>query len=131
LGFLLLLFASSAHAGETILSWEATTTSSDGTPLTDVAGYMVHYGQTSQNYTSIIDVGNQTSYTLTGLAEGQIDYFAVTAYDSSGNESAFSNEVSITLPSSGLSDTASAMITVTSPPIAKLSPPGQLRFKPL
>jgi hypothetical protein len=39
-------------------------------------------------------VGNQTSYTLSGLLEGRIYYFAATAYNLSLAESGFSNEVS-------------------------------------
>ena len=43
---------------------------------------------------SPIDVGNVTEYTLHDLEEGVIYYFAVTAYDSEGNESGYSNQVS-------------------------------------
>jgi hypothetical protein len=35
-----------------------------------------------------------TSYTATGLQNGTTYFFVITAYDSSGNESTFSNEVS-------------------------------------
>ena len=59
----------------------------------DLAGYKVHYGVSSGNYYSHEDVGNQTSYALTGLGGGNDYYLAVTAYDFSGNESAYSNEV--------------------------------------
>jgi PKD repeat protein len=93
------LCVSNALAGQAILSWQAPTKSADGTPLTDLAGYIIHYGQSSGNYISSIDVGNQTVYTLTDLSEGQTYYFAVTAYDLIGNESDFSNEVSKTIPS--------------------------------
>lgn len=41
-----------------------------------------------------------TSYVMTGLANGKLYYFRITAVDSSGLESAFSNEASAT-PSSG------------------------------
>ncbi|RMD59947.1 PKD domain-containing protein, partial [Candidatus Parcubacteria bacterium] len=40
-----------------------------------------------------------TSITLTNLTDGQTYYFAVTAFDLSGNESDFSNEVSATVVS--------------------------------
>jgi hypothetical protein len=43
---------------------------------------------------SPIDVGNVTEYTLHDLEEGVVYYFAVTAYDSEGNESGYSNQVS-------------------------------------
>jgi hypothetical protein len=41
-----------------------------------------------------LNVGNVTDYTLTGLTERGGYYIAVTAYDKSGNESVYSNEVS-------------------------------------
>ena len=72
------------------LSWTARTES-------DLAGYKAYYGISSRNYSTSINVGKVTSYTLTGLNEG-IYYLAVTAYDTSGNESAYSNEASVTVP---------------------------------
>jgi len=49
----------------------------------------------SRNYSANTDVGKQTQYTVTGLEEGKIFYFAVTAYDNTRTiESGFSNEVS-------------------------------------
>jgi hypothetical protein len=38
-------------------------------------------------------VGNNTTHTITGLQEGQVYYFAITAYDSDYNESGYSDEV--------------------------------------
>ena len=87
---------SSASAGQAILSWTPPTTNSDGTPLTDLGGYKAYAGKTSGNYTIVKDVGNVTTYTITSLPEGKW-YFAVTAYDTSGNESGYSNEVSKTI----------------------------------
>ena len=43
---------------------------------------------------SPIDVRNVTEYTLHDLEEGVVYYFVVTAYDSEGNESGYSNQVS-------------------------------------
>jgi hypothetical protein len=65
-----------------------------------VDGYWLYYGPASGNYTARIDVGTATTYTITGLASSQTYYFAVTAYDRTDNvESPFSNEASLTLPS--------------------------------
>jgi hypothetical protein len=75
------------------LSWNAPTTNTDGTPLTDLAGYKVHMGTSSGNYTTVVDIGNVTTYTVSNLAPGTY-YFVVTAYDSSNIESGFSNEAS-------------------------------------
>jgi cytochrome c oxidase assembly protein Cox11 len=68
----------------------------DPNPEPDLAGYMVYYGTASRSYGSSIDVGKVTSFTLTNLAAGQRYYIALTAYDTSDNESGFSNEVSAT-----------------------------------
>jgi hypothetical protein len=42
-----------------------------------------------------LDAGKATSVVLSGLYDAKIHYFAVTAYDGSGNESAYSNQVSL------------------------------------
>ncbi len=42
-------------------------------------------------------VGLQTTYTLTGFEHGATYTFAVTAYDAEGNESDYSNIVTITM----------------------------------
>jgi hypothetical protein len=87
-------------AGETYavtLSWDAPTTNADGTPLGDLAGYKVYDGGSAGSYTMSTDVGNVTTATLEGYPEGTY-YFTVVAYDTSGNESDYSNEVVATLP---------------------------------
>ena len=78
------------------LTWDPPATSADGTPLTDLAGYTIYYGTSSLNYTVSIDVGNVTTYKIDNLSPGTY-YFSVTAYDTAGNESDFSNEVSKTI----------------------------------
>jgi hypothetical protein len=45
-----------------------------------------------------VSVGNQTSFTVSGLPRGALHYFAVTAIDSSGQDSGYSNEVSKLIP---------------------------------
>ena len=64
---------------------------------TDTAGYRVYYGTTSQSYLQArgagVVTGKVTSYTLNGLKSGTTYYFAITAYDAAGNESAYSSEV--------------------------------------
>jgi hypothetical protein len=89
-------FALDIYSGQATLSWNPPTTNADGTPLTDLKGYKVYYGTLSGNYLQNIDAGNVTTYTVANLSEGTY-YFAVTAYDISRNESAYSNEVSKTI----------------------------------
>jgi hypothetical protein len=57
---------SPALAGQVRLAWNATTTYTDGTPVTELAGYHL-YVQDSAGGTQRVDVGNQTTYTLNGL----------------------------------------------------------------
>lgn len=83
-----------AYAGEATISWQAPTTDSDGSELTDLAGYKLYYGTTTGDYTQSVDVGSMTTYTVTGLTDGETYYFAATSYDTSGNESGYSNEAS-------------------------------------
>lgn len=73
------------------LSWDAPTTNTDGTALTDLKGYKLYYGSASGSYGASIDVRNVTSYTINNLAPGTY-YFAVTAYNTAGTESGYSNE---------------------------------------
>jgi hypothetical protein len=76
------------------LSWEAPTTNSDGSSLDDLSGYKIYYGTSSGNYSQSIDVGDSTSASISSLSSGTW-CFAVTAYDTSGNESSYSDEVCI------------------------------------
>ncbi|MBN2103835.1 Ig-like domain-containing protein [bacterium] len=62
----------------------------------DLAGYQVHYGTSPGVYSTIVDVENVTEYKAQNLVIGQTYYFAVTAYDNSGNVSDYSEEVSYT-----------------------------------
>jgi hypothetical protein len=71
-----------------VLTW-------DRSPNSSVAGYRVHYGTASRNYTDSVVAGNVMTTTVGGLTSGSSYYFAVTAYDASGAQSDFSNEVRI------------------------------------
>ena len=88
--FLTLFFPSIDSAAQMRLAWNPNTES-------DLAGYKVYYGTASRTYGSCIDVGNVNISTVPGLTQGVTYYFAVTAYDSYGNESGYSNEVYATL----------------------------------
>ncbi len=76
--------------GSATLQWSA---SSD----TRVVGYRVYWGTASRTYPQSLGAGTGTSYLVSNLAPGRY-YFAVTAYDSSNTESAFSAEASKTIP---------------------------------
>jgi len=59
----------------------------------DLAGYKLYYGSSSGDYPYSVDVGNQTTYTLTDLEADKTYYIAATAYNTTGLESDYSNEV--------------------------------------
>jgi hypothetical protein len=64
-----------------------------------VVGYRVYWGTASRTYgTSAPANGGNTSYIVGGLPSKKTYYFAVTALDNAGNESAFSAEATKTIP---------------------------------
>jgi hypothetical protein len=75
------------------LLWRAPTENEDGTPLTDLAGFEVHYGQVTGQYSGTLSLpsASLTSVTIEDLAPATW-YFAVKAVNSSGMLSSFSNE---------------------------------------
>ena len=58
-------------------------------------GYNVYYGRTSGQYTRRRTVGNVDRYRIDGLNNGEIYYFAITAYDQHQRESDYSDEVGV------------------------------------
>ena len=97
LGSILILAAlhnSNLALGAVLPSTESVTLAWNNSSTPGVAGYRVHYGQASGNYTSSVEAGNSTTNTLPGLVSGVTYFFAVTAYDANGLESVFSDEVS-------------------------------------
>ncbi len=83
--------------GSVILSWQAPNYNEDGSQLTDLAGYRVYYGESSQTYTEVVSIESSTSCSISGLPLGRSIYFSVTAFDTLGNESILSSEVSTIL----------------------------------
>lgn len=98
--FILLAGAKDALAGRAALSWTAPTTNSDNSPLTDLGGYKIYWGTSARTGNSApggysgtpITAGNVTSYTVDNISDTGTTYFSVVAYDTSNNESTFSNE---------------------------------------
>jgi hypothetical protein len=58
----------------------------------------VYYGTATRTYAQPaglgMGAGTATSFTASGLQRGSTYYFSVTSFDSQGNESSYSNEVS-------------------------------------
>ena len=83
----------SPSTGNVTLTWTA-----NGEP--DLAGYKIYVGMVSGTYNypgSAFVTGKVTSYTVPNLPKGQTYVFAMSAYDSAGNESVLSAEVSKSL----------------------------------
>ena len=76
-----------ASNGTATLDWTAVTQNMDGTTLTNLAGYNIHYGTSASNMSTTIQVSNAslTAYVVTNLSSGAW-YFAVAAYTSGGTE---------------------------------------------
>ena len=65
----------------------------------DLAGYKIYYGTASGVYGDPIDVGNVTGHVMEITPQhGATYYFALTAYDTSGNESGYSDEATCFVP---------------------------------
>jgi hypothetical protein len=116
--------AQAAHAYGVGISW-------DENPESDVAGYKVYYGTASHTYRNVLDVGPFTAAAIDGLNAGTTYYFAVTAYDTSGNESAASREVQAAIPAASpplytlsISKTGNGTGTVTTRPTGSTFPAG-------
>lgn len=87
--------APSPTTGAATLDWTAPTENTDGSALTNLAGYTVYYGTSPTNLTQTVKINNPglTAYTMTDLPAGTW-YFAITAYSASGSESTRSGVVS-------------------------------------
>ena len=63
-----------------------------------VAGYRVYYGTAPDNYPNFVDVGNATEAQVNGLVAGVNYYLTVTAYNSAGLESSYSEPLPYRAP---------------------------------
>jgi fibronectin type III domain protein len=84
--------------GSAILSWDPVKKDTSGKALRNLAGYKIHYGPSAKAMWYTIKVQNpgQTTYVVTDLFPGTW-YFTVSAYTTSGTESAPSNVASKTI----------------------------------
>jgi hypothetical protein len=87
-----------SNAGSATLSWTAPTENTDGSPVTHLAGYYVHYGTNPDALTNTVTVAGATSTTciISGLAQGTY-YFTVVAYTAAGTKSGDSSVASQTI----------------------------------
>jgi len=80
--------------GTVTLSWTAPTQNSDGSALTDLAGYKIYYRKNSGSYDQAVRLDNPsiTTFVVEQLSPATY-YFAATAFNSTDVESSFSTEV--------------------------------------
>ena len=70
----------------------------DSSPSANITNYSVYYGTVSRSYGQKASAGPTTQTSLGGFSAGTTYYLAVTATDTNGMESDYSNEVSFTVP---------------------------------
>ena len=78
--------------GSVTLSWTPPLENTDGTALTDLAGYNIYWGPSPGNYPNSVKIDNGTvsTYIVDNLAPGTYEFVA-TSFNVAGTESSFSN----------------------------------------
>jgi hypothetical protein len=134
--FIIFPILSVANAAEVTLAWDAN--SED-----NLAGYKLYYktdtsgtpyngtGLTEGDSPIVISTGELTDasapvFTLTGLADGEQYYFALTAFDDDGLESDYSDEVSYETETGTTDDATSHTITASVTGSGTISPSGSV-----
>jgi hypothetical protein len=82
------------------LSWSPPTQNSNGSSLTNLAGYTLHYGTASQDYTGSIEITDPTATSYIVSASNfppGTYYFAISAYNAQQVSSSLSSEISVTI----------------------------------
>jgi Fibronectin type III domain len=84
-----------ASTSNVTISWSAPTENTNGTALTDLAGFKIYYGTNASSLTNSIVISSTglLTYVVDGLTVGTTYYFGVTAVASKGTESAMSSVV--------------------------------------
>jgi Putative Ig domain len=88
-----------AASGSATLSWSAPTQNTDGTALTNLAGFHIYYGTSAANLNQSVQIANPglTTYVLSNLAAGTW-YVSINAYTTASVQSVASSIVSTTIP---------------------------------
>jgi hypothetical protein len=94
-----IVVSTTTTTGSATLSWTPPTRNSDGSTLTNLAGYRILYGTSPSSLTRTVQVANPgtSRYVVEDLAAGTW-YFSLRSYTTSGAESTASNTASKTVP---------------------------------
>jgi hypothetical protein len=81
----IVLAACAEHSSDLTVSWRKPTTNNDGSPLADLAGYYVYYGNNPKALTHVIQVRDPaaSNYVIHRLKPGTY-YFRIAAFNASG-----------------------------------------------
>jgi hypothetical protein len=84
--------------GTALVSWVPPTENTDSSSLTDLAGFKIYYGTFPGDYVKTVTINNPglSSFLIDSLGSSDW-FFAMTAFNSSGIESAYSTEASKTI----------------------------------
>lgn len=84
-----------SSTGSATISWTPPTQNTNGSTLTNLAGYRIYYGTSQTNLSNVVNITNPglVTYVLSNLSTTTY-YFAMTSVNSSGTESPRSNVVS-------------------------------------
>src|SRR5579863_9420023 len=87
-------------SGQATLSWTAPEENTDGSALTNLAGFRIYYGTSTDAMNTVIDIPSVgiSTFVVDNLGSGTY-YFSIRAYNSDGAESALSKIVSDIIPS--------------------------------
>lgn len=100
------VIVANAATSSVTLAWEANTEP-------DLAGYKLYQGAAAGGpYTLKQTLGLVTTTTVAGLQDGT-HYFVLTAFDTGGNESGYSNEVSKAFDTAAPTAPRNVVITIT------------------
>ncbi len=85
--------STSTGIGAVTLNWMPPTENTNGSALTNLAGYHIYYGTSPDKLTNMIALNNEglTSYVVEGLTGNTVYYFAITAVNSNNIQSGLSN----------------------------------------
>ena len=114
------LAITSTPAATLTVAWDASTSA-------NIAGYKVYYGPATRNYTNSVSTTG-TSLSISNLIDGQMYYFAATAYDTFGVESDYSSETNYVPISGRPIDTAPVISLVADQNVAPGGVVGPLTF---